>query len=388
MLKNTRLTSARSRYTLFLRRNLPDGRHNPYGTPDMVNSRLKILLVEDDTIIGRYISEILEEGGYEVLKSFPDGAGALGAGAALRPDLVLMDISLSGDIDGIETARRLKKQYDLPVVFITAHSDRKTIERARDADCYGYVLKPIVDAQVYAAIEMAMRRSYLEAKVRASEEELRMLSAHLQTALEEERLRLAREIHDILGQMLTALRIDLSWMAKQIPVERADISAKAVSALGLTDDIIQNVRRICSELRPGVLDDLGLAAAIEWQARDLEKRSGIPFEIIVPESDSLVRDNRAVALFRIFQEAATNVLRHASASQVRVELSVDGGEARLVVSDNGVGIPSHKIVDPSSFGLIGIRERSRHCGGECVIAGGAEGGTTVDVRIPLDRVYA
>lgn len=353
----------------------------------MTESRLKILLVEDDTIIGSYISEILEEGGYEVLKTVSSGDEALAAVAALRPDLVLMDISLSGGIDGIETAKLLKKRYGLPVVFITAHSDRDTIERARDSDCYGYVLKPIVDAQVYAAIEMATRRSHLEAKVKASEEELRLLSAHLQTAIEEERQRLSREIHDVLGQMLTVLRIDLSWLIRQIPPGSADISFKASSALAMTDDIIRNVRRICSELRPGVLDDLGLAAAIEWQARDLEKRSGIPFEIIVPENDSFVTDTRAVALFRIFQEAATNVLRHASASQVRVELSVANGEARLVVCDDGVGIPEHKISDPSSFGLMGIRERSRHCGGDCAIFAGTPGGTTVDVRIPLDPIH-
>ncbi len=335
-------------------------------------------------IIGRYISETLREGGYEVVKSFTNGRDALAAAVPLQPELVLMDITLPGDMDGVEVAKRLKTIHDLPVVFITAHSDRQTIERARDADCYGYVLKPIVDAQMFAAIEMAMRRSSLEAKVRASEDELRLLSAHLQSAVENERLRLAREIHDVLGQMLTALRINLSWIMKRLPPDESEISDKAGSALEMTDGIIRNVRRICSELRPGVLDDLGLAAAIEWQARDLEKRSGIPFEIIVPEDDSAIRDERAVALFRIFQEAATNVLKHAGATQVRVELSVSGGEAHLKVGDNGIGISPGKARDPLSFGLMGIRERSRHCGGECIISGKEGTGTTVEVRIPLN----
>ena len=353
------------------------------GSDRMPQPRLKIMLVEDDTIIGRYLSEVLEEGGYDVIQCLSNGSDALRAAVPLKPDLVLMDISLPGDIDGVEVARQFKTLHDLPVVFITAHSDRKTIERARDADCYGYVLKPIIDAQVFAAIEMAVQRSNLEGKVRASEEELRLLSAHLQTALEKERLRLAREIHDVLGQMLTALRIDLSWMIRRMPREEGEINRKAGSALRMTDDIIQNVRRICSELRPGVLDDLGLAAAIEWQARDLEKRSGIPFETIVPESDTAIEDERAVALFRIFQEAATNVLRHAGASRVKIELSVANGEARLVVSDNGSGISPAAAGDPSSFGLMGIRERSRHCGGNCTITGNPGRGTTVDVRIPL-----
>jgi len=152
------------------------------GSDRMPQPRLKIMLVEDDTIIGRYLSEVLEEGGYDVIQCLSNGSDALRAAVPLKPDLVLMDISLPGDIDGVEVARQFKTLHDLPVVFITAHSDRKTIERARDADCYGYVLKPIIDAQVFAAIEMAVQRSNLEGKVRASEEELRLLSAHLQTA--------------------------------------------------------------------------------------------------------------------------------------------------------------------------------------------------------------
>ncbi len=358
------------------------------GKTTMPQPGLKILMVEDDSIIGKYISGILEEGGYEVINRFTNGPDALRAAAARRPDLVLMDISLSGDMDGVEAARQFKIIHDIPVVFITAHSDMQTIERARDADCYGYVLKPIINAQVFAAIEMAMQRSRLEGMVRSSEEELRLLSAHLQTALEDQRLRLAREIHDVLGQMLTALRIDLSWMTRHLSPGEAEIGMKANSALKLTDDIIHNVRRICSELRPGVLDDLGLAAAIEWLARDLEKRSGIPFEIIVPENEAAIKDEHAVALFRIFQEAATNILRHAGASQVRVELSVRDNETRLTVTDNGIGISPEAADDRSSFGLMGLRERIRYCGGECVIAGKAGMGTTVDVRIPSEGMPA
>jgi len=226
-------------------------------------------------------------------------------------------------------------------------------------------------------------RKLAEERLRTSREQLRSLSAHLESVREEERKKVVREIHDELGQTLTALKIDLSWLTKRFTKEQELLFEKAESMYELVDTAIQTVQRIAAELRPAVLDDLGLAAAIEWQAGELEKLTEIKCEFSSSPTDIVLDQERSTVLFRIFQEALTNVVRHAKATKVKVSLKEEGGITVLRIRDNGKGIEKKQISDPNAFGLVGMRERARYWGGEVKISGTPGKGTTVVASIPL-----
>lgn len=217
----------------------------------------------------------------------------------------------------------------------------------------------------------------------ASREQLRSLAARLQDIREEERARLARQIHDELAQNLTALKLDLWWLGKKLPAGARELRDKACSMTALLDSTIHSVRRISTELRPGVLDDLGLAAAIEWQTREFQAQTGIPCSfhslLVEPEVDR----ERSTALFRILQEALANIVCHSSANQVAVSLQDSGNRLVLEVRDDGCGIDDDAVQAPMSLGLAGMRERARLLGGDVDVVGHKGRGTTVTAAIPL-----
>jgi signal transduction histidine kinase len=220
-------------------------------------------------------------------------------------------------------------------------------------------------------------------ELKASREQLRELSTHLQSVREEERTRLARDIHDELGQMLTALKLDLSWLTKKFSADQELLLDKANSMSKLVDMTIQKVKMISAELRPGLLDDFGLLAALEWQVGEFQKLTGIKSEMRPkPREIDLSRD-RSTALFRVCQELLTNIARHADATEVKISLAEEADNVVLKVSDNGKGITKEQISDPRAFGLLGIRERIHFWQGKFEISGTPGKGTTAAVSIPL-----
>jgi len=227
------------------------------------------------------------------------------------------------------------------------------------------------------------KRKQAEEELRRSQERLRNLADHLQSVREEERTNIAREIHDELGQALTGLKMDLSWLTKRIPEDQKPVLEKIREMSNLTGTTLKIVQRISTELRPGLLDDLGLVAAIEWQAEEFQNKTGVKCKLTVNAEDIVVDGKRASALFRIFQETLTNVARHAQATRVTVSLKEKDGNLDLIVRDNGKGITKEQISDPKSFGLIGIRERVHPWEGEVEISGKSSKGTMVRVRIPI-----
>jgi len=200
---------------------------------------------------------------------------------------------------------------------------------------------------------------------------------------EEERTSLARDIHDELGQLLTALKIDLSRLAKEFPPDQKSLLEKTSSMSKLVDMTIQKVKSISTELRPGLLDDFGLVAAIEWQSGEFQKLTGISIEISTKPEDIVLDRDRSTILFRIFQELLMNVTRHADATKVKVSLVEEADKIVLTLKDNGRGITREQISDPRSFGLLGMRERVRSWQGEFKISGTQGKGTTAVVSIPL-----
>lgn len=222
----------------------------------------------------------------------------------------------------------------------------------------------------------------VEQELRASSEQLRNLAARLLSVREEERARIAREIHDELGQSLTAVKIDLSWLAGRLSPRNGQMLERIGATLELADNLIKSVRRISTELRPGILD-LGLAAAVEWQAREFQARTGIPCKLRLLAQEVVVAPNVSTALFRIFQETLTNVARHARATRAEVVLQKQRDGLVLLIRDNGQGFDP---ADPSvskSLGLLGMRERAAMLGGRVNISSAPGKGTSLTAWIPL-----
>lgn len=234
-------------------------------------------------------------------------------------------------------------------------------------------------------------RNRTEAALQESYEQIRRLSAHLTSAREEERASIAREIHDELGQALTSLRIDLVGLEQQViemspPDERPGVADQLRSMTTLVGETMASVRKIITELRPGILDDLGLTAAIEWQAKEFEKRAGFPCTVVLAAAEVPLGREKTIALFRILQEALTNVVRHAQATAASIKLSADGDCVTLEVSDNGKGISDVHAAAQGSFGILGIRERAAQFRGACSIRSALGQGTRLAVTLPLDAL--
>lgn len=228
-------------------------------------------------------------------------------------------------------------------------------------------------------------RKKAEEELRSSREQLRNLSAYLQSAREQERTNIAREIHDELGQTLTAFKMDLSWLDRRLIKDRKLLLDKINSMSKVVTVTIRAVQRISTELRPGLLDDLGLIAAIEWQSEEFQNRTGIKCEVTLGPDDIILDQDRSTAIFRIFQETLTNVARHADATNVKVSLKKENEKLVLKVNDNGKGIKERQIFDSKSFGLMGMRERAFIFGGKVDIKGTTIEGTTVTATISLEK---
>jgi PAS domain S-box-containing protein len=222
-------------------------------------------------------------------------------------------------------------------------------------------------------------------QLEASRAQLLRLAHYERTAREEERSRLAREIHDELGQDLTGLKMDLAWLQKHSGPEQRDLLQKFKAMSDLVDTTIQSVRRIATELRPGILDDLGLLAAMEWQLQEFEKRTGIRCRFTSSLEKVALDADGTTVLFRILQETLTNVARHACATQVEVSLDQDQDTVSLRVQDNGRGIAKSEVDGSKSYGLLGMRERVRLRSGDFTIQGTPGQGTTVVIRLPLNK---
>jgi PAS domain S-box-containing protein len=241
-----------------------------------------------------------------------------------------------------------------------------------------------VPAHVALVRDVTDRRRAQERLAR-SEREMRALSARLQTVREEEDARVAREVHDEIGQALTGLGLDVAWLANNLNRKgaRARFGEKLRSMAELIETTTGSVERIASDLRPGILDEVGLGAAAEWAVRQFQDRTGIDCRFESTLNGDAFDLERATAIFRILREALTNVARHARARHVKVRLRAEAGRLLLDVSDDGAGIDPAKIADSRSFGLLGMRERARALDGNCVIAPRPEGGTRVSATIPL-----
>ncbi|MGZ5037025.1 MAG: ATP-binding response regulator [Usitatibacter sp.] len=358
-----------------------------------------ILIVDDDPASVLAMEEVLKTLGARLVTA---NSGEQALRKVLDDDFaaILMDVRMPG-IDGFTTAsmiRERKRSRYTPIIFLTAAvEDLSTMFKGYRAGAVDFITKPVIpdvlrsklsvfvglhDMNSMLNAELA-ERALTERRLRASEENLRALAGHLQSVREEERIHIAREIHDELGQALTGLKFDLNTFARNLEGEDRQARQEKQQALGVAiDRIINSVRRIASGLRPEVLDEIGLAAAFEWQAREFQRRTGIRCVVNIAQKFVDPDKERSTALFRIFQELLTNVARHANATRVNVALSEGETALALSVEDNGRGIRDNEIESPRSLGFLGLRERVLAFGGSIDVKGDEGRGTRVSVTIP------
>ena len=361
--------------------------------------RASILLVDDEPNSLYALQEMLQPLGQNLIIA-RSGAEALRLILKNEFAVILMDVRMPR-MDGFETARLIRERRRsslTPIIFLTAAGDdMDSVYRGYEAGAVDYLIKPItsptvlrskvmVFVELYAkSADLARQiseRMIVEERLKQSEEKLRRLAAYLVSVREEERTHIAREIHDELGQVLTGLKMDVSWLAQRLDAKQKALLGKTQSMCGLIDSAIGTVRKIASGLRPEILDQMGLVAAINWQAKDFQKRTGIRCRVDVPPEGIKLDLERSTTTFRIFQEILTNVARHAHASRVDVKFALTDAQMTLEVADNGVGIPDAKL-NGKSLGLLGIQERALHFNGDVTINGAAGQGTRVTVSIPL-----
>ena len=360
-------------------------------------SKVNLLLVDDERRNLVALRELLAGEDRELLLA---RSGEEALRHALQHDfaVVLLDVRMPG-MDGFETARLLRSRERsrlTPVIFLTAAADElESVFLGYEVGAVDYLVKPLVPevlrSKVAVFVELHRKgtelareigeRRHAEQRLRESEERLRALAAHLLSVREEERADVAREIHDELGQVLTGLKMDVTWLAARLG--EAPLLEKTAAMSALIESTIRAVRRIATGLRPEVLDDMGLVAGIDWQAKEFQKRTGIRCRIKLPPETTAFGTELSITTFRIFQEILTNVARHSQATRLEVELRTEGDRLLLAVADNGVGIAAGQANGRRSFGLLGMQERALRLGGEVRIGGSAGHGTRVTVAIPI-----
>ncbi len=360
------------------------------ASPDITDLQARILVV-DDKLANRLVLEgMLRPEGF-FLESAASGPEALAMVAEHAPDLILLDVLMPG-MDGYQVVGAIKANpatRNIPIIIITALDDRAARMLGLNAGAEDFLAKPVDRAELCVRVRNLLRLSRTaelvesERLLRASTEQLRQLAAHLLSVREEERARISREVHDELGQSLTAVKMDLAWLEFRMPREGGMLE-RIRATRKLADSIIQSIRRISTELRPAVLD-IGLADAVEWQVQEFEARSGIPCTVRLLTREA-VTANASTALFRILQETLTNVARHAEATRAEVVLQKQGNRLVLLIHDNGRGFDQANPAPSKSLGLLGMRERAAILGGRVDISSAPGQGTTVTAWIPLPCV--
>jgi len=360
--------------------------------------KCNVLVVEDNAEMLLALRELLEAPDRNIVVA-ESGENALRA--VLKNDfaVILLDIKMP-NMDGFATARLIRKREgsrNTPIIFLTgADEDAVSSFRGYEVGAVDYLIKPMVPEVLRSKISVfidlyrynaALTREIAERKVieedlRKAEERLRAFAAYIESVREDERTGLAREVHDELGQALTGLKMDLSWLEKRLPKGLEAAAGRMKSMFQLVDATIQSVRRISAALRPQVLDDVGLIGTLKWQAREFEVRTGIRCQVDLPAGDFALDQARLTAAFRILQEALANVARHSGATRVDISLRADTDHFILKIVDNGRGVTAADLRNPKSLDLLAIRERAFLLGGNVDIEGKDGKGTTLTLSIP------
>ena len=491
----------------------------------MNNITTKILIVEDERIVALDISATLKTLGYEIAGIAVSGNEALDIVEKEKPDLILMDIRIKGEIDGIQTAELILNQFSIPIIYLTAYADEDTLSRAKITEPYGYVIKPYDKKILHSVIEMALYKNRMERKakenerwlsktlqsmgdamvatdaegniklmnlvaqsktgwrldeaigrnineiihmtsedtgeridqnyllflngqneeisrtailtdklsekkiitetvsvirddkniitgmvllfrditkyraeekekerlfdaVSATQERLKVLSKRLLEIQEGERRHIARELHDEIGQILTAIKINIQTAFKLAGSEKVEVHLN--EGVELIEEALFQVRKLSVDLRPSMLDDLGLIPALRWYVDKQSTRTGIKAKVVADEIIKRLPSNIEITCFRVSQEALTNIIKHAQASEVEIKLYYQNDDLHLNIKDDGVGFnffsAIKKGLQGESMGLLGMQERVELIGGRIKIDSKPGGGTQIHVIFPSEAL--
>jgi len=356
----------------------------------------RILIVEDERITSDHLRRLLKRLGYDVVGIAGNGTEALERLKNLHPDLLLVDIGLPGDLDGVQIAQQTREDRDIPVVFLTAFSDTDTIRRARISEPYGFIVKPFVEEELHATIEIALQqhtdRKQKAEKARATtqvlsdtKEELRAVTARLFRIQEDERAQISRDLHDDVGQRVALLQISIETLWQRLPPEFRD--AYGVDLDGVVAEfqsLTWQLRDISHRLHPSILDHLGLVAALKSMAENFESHFSRPARVIAQNLPEQFSSEVSVELYRIAQEALNNIIRHAG-EDVTVTMTLQGTPQGLDFSicDTGPGMDTGNLRQSNGLGLRSMAERADLIGGRLAIESVSGRGTCIRVRVPL-----
>jgi signal transduction histidine kinase len=350
---------------------------------------LHVLIVEDSESDYELLVMLLSGASFQVTaERVEDERSMRDALARDKWDLVISDHRLPQFSAHAALATLNARGTDVPFLIVSGSIGEDAAVEAMLAGADDYVMKSRL-GRLVPAIERSLRnaearrkRREAEAELLGSREELRALSAHLEEVKEEERARIAREIHDDIGGTLTGLKADIVWFRKRFAGD-PQVMDKLASMAALLDSAVTASVRIARDLRPPVLD-LGFVAAIQWQAQDFQRRTGLRLRLECEDTHIEIDSRRATAAFRIFQELLTNIAKHAGAAEVSVRLLAGGGELLLEVADDGCGIDEADRRRRGSYGIRGMQERVRELHGRLDIVRRPEGGTRATLSLPLD----
>jgi signal transduction histidine kinase len=356
----------------------------------------RILIVEDERITSDHLRRLLKRLGYDVVGIASNGTEALDRLKKVHPDLLLVDIGLPGDLDGVWIAQQAREDHDIPVVFLTAFSDPDTIRRARIPEPYGFIVKPFVEEELHATIEIALQHQ-ASRRLRAEEalattqvlsrtkEELRAVTARLFRIQEEERAQISRNLHDDVGQRVALLQISIEELWQKLPSELRNAHAADLNGiLAELGTLSQQLRDISHQLHPSILDHLGLVTALRRLAENFENRYSRPTRVIAQKIPEQFSVELSVELYRIAQEALNNVVRHAG-EDVTVTITLEGTPEGFDFSicDTGSGMDTDNLKPSKGLGLKSMAERADLVGGSVAIESVSGQGTCIRVRVPL-----
>lgn len=341
----------------------------------------RILIVDDDPVIIKLYQIILKKEGFDI-EIARTGAALLNAVAKQKPDVILLDVILPDD-NGLNLCSELKKNKEYAGIKIILVSGMEIspsqVAEGIDTGADDYLIKPFDPRELMARIKNCLKLKAVEEELRDKNKELIDLSIHLQHVREEERKALAREVQEELGQLAAALKMDVDWLAVNL-TDVPELQKKRMAHVSATARlIIQTLRKIASDLRPSMLDELGLNAALGWQCKEFTALNGVACTYIPTDEDEGFSVELKTAFFRICQESLRNIVSHAAATQVKVSVDANDKEIRLCIMDNGKGFDNSKL--KNRFGLIGMRERALAIKGHLSIQSRNGEGTTVSVTV-------
>ena len=355
---------------------------------------LRLLLIEDFEADAFLIREVLNTGGYNVVaERVEDSAGMLKALREQEFDVVISDYNLPAFSGKEALMLMLEHGYQIPFVVVSGAIGEETAVDLMKSGAHDYLMKSNL-SRLVPAVKNAIRAGELqklntraEQELKDSREKLRELSNHLENVREQDRANFARDLHDAVGANLTTIKMDMAQLHKCYGHLDQNLNSKLESITHLVNDSIIELRKIISELRPSILDHLGLVAAIEWQTKEFGKRYGIEMTLSVDKNLEKLRipEEIMIAIFRMFQESLTNIAKHANASNVYVSASCFNNHIRLLVKDNGCGFNPSVQDSFGHYGLLGLKERASNLQGSIAIKSAIGQGVSLSIKIPLAR---